>query len=76
LSSLGFFKQKQTSSSFSLLTKYTTGQDKEAASYKTLPLLIDLLKKVTSSVVKNLTYPFQKFSEVFCFGFFNPCIAN
>lgn len=34
LPNLGFFKQKQ-SSSFSLLTKDTTMQDKGAASYKT-----------------------------------------
>lgn len=76
LPNLGFFKHKQTSSSFSLLTKDTTAQDKEAASYKTLLLLINILKKFTSSIINNLTYAFQKLNEVFCFGFFNPCIAN
>lgn len=61
LPNLGFFIQKQTSS-FSLLTKDTTVQDKEAASYKTLLLLINILKK--------LTYTLQKLSEVFWFVFF------
>lgn len=62
LPNLGFFKQKQTSSSFSLLTKDTTVQDKEAASYKTWLLLINILKK--------LNYTLQKLSEVFWFCFF------
>lgn len=67
---LGFFKQKQTSSSFSLFTKDTGGQDKEATSYKNLPLLINTFKKFTKSTVNNLTHTFEKLSVLFSLGFF------
>lgn len=49
LLNLGFFKQKQTPSSFSLLTKDTTGQDREATSYKK----IATLNKYTEEVYKK-----------------------
>lgn len=69
LPNLGFFKQKQTSSSFSLLTKDTAGQDKQATNYKNSLLLINILKKFTRSIVNNLTYISEKLSVLFSLGF-------
>lgn len=70
LLSLEFFKQKQTSSSFSLFTQDTAGQDKEATSYKNSLLLINTLKKFTRSIVNNVTHNFEKPSVLFSLGFF------
>lgn len=69
LPNLGFFKLKQTLSSFSLLTKDTAGQDKESTNYKNTLLLINILKKFTWSIVNNLTYTFEKLSVLFSLGF-------